>query len=308
MAAQGVRRAPAPPVDDRQRARARRRETLAKWLFVVPAALYLLLFFGYPIVKNITMSFQEYTTRTFYTGEAPWVGLANYAAVLGGDLFGKALWNTALFTVGSLAGQFVIGLALASFFHRSFPLSGFLRSLLLLPWLLPLVVSGTMWRWMLDQDSGVINRILGSPVPWLSSTTFALLAVVVVNIWVGIPFNTTLLYGGLKDIPQELYEASSLDGAGPVATFRYITWPMLRPVVAVTLLLGIVYTLKVLDVILVLTGGGPANATQTIATQSYFLSFQQFEFGRGAAMGNVLIVISLVFSVLYLRANRRAAA
>ena len=277
-------------------------------MFAVPAVVYLLLLFGYPIVKNLTMSFQEYTTATFFTGEAPFVGLDNYATVLSSDLFGPSLLNTALFTAGSLLGQFVIGLGFALFFVRHFPLSGFLRSLLLLPWLLPLVVSGTIWRWMLAQDGGIVNRLLGTPVPWLSSTSVALVAVVLVNVWVGIPFNTTLLYGGLKDIPGELYEASSLDGAGRVQTFRYITWPMLRPVVAVTLLLGTIYTLKVLDVILVLTGGGPANATQTVATQSFFLSFQQFQFDQGAAMGNVLIAISLVFSVLYLRANRGANA
>lgn len=127
-----------------------------------------------------------------------------------------------------------------------------------------------------------------------------------VNIWVGIPFNTTIIYGGLQDIPDELYEAASLDGATRWRAFRYITLPLLRPVVMVVLVLGVVYTLKVLDVILGLTHGGPANSTQTIALQSYSLSFQQFDFGQGAALGNILILISLVFAILYLRLNRRA--
>jgi len=286
-------------------------ERALQLLFLVPAVAYLLLFFGYPVVKNILMGFQHYTTSTFYTGEAPWVGLANYSAVIGSAVFSKALVNTALFTIGSIAGQFVIGLALAVFFRRKFPLSGVLRSLLLLPWLIPLIVSGTVWRWILDQDNGALNRFLGAAhvadrPGWLTSTALALTAVIIVNIWIGVPFNATILYGGLQDIPEELYEAAAMDGATGWRAFRHITWPLLRPVVGVVLVLGVVYTIKVLDIILGLTGGGPANATQTIATQSYQLSFQQYDFGQGAALGNILIVISLVFAVLYLRANRKA--
>jgi multiple sugar transport system permease protein len=289
-----------------------RRERLFQWLFLVPAVVYMALFFGYPVVKNVIMSFQDYTTATFFTGEAPWVGVQNYVTVLSSSLFSTSLLNTALFTLGSILGQFVIGLALAIFFQRKFPLNGILRSLLLLPWLLPLIVSSAVWRWILDKDSGALNRFLGdlniidTGVPWLTSTSLALIAVVGVNIWIGIPFNLTILYGGLQEIPDELYEAGSLDGATGWKAFRYITWPMLKPVVSVVLVLGVVYTLKVLDIILGLTNGGPANSTQTIATQSYALSFQEFKFGEGAALGNVLVVISLVFAVLYLRASRRA--
>jgi multiple sugar transport system permease protein len=141
---------------------------------------------------------------------------------------------------------------------------------------------------------------------WLVTTSLALIAIIMVNIWLGIPFNSTILYGGLQDIPEELYEAASLDGATGWKAFRYVTWPLLRPVVSVVLVLGVVYTIKVLDIILGLTNGGPAHATETIATQSYHLSFQQFDFGQGAALGNILIAISLLFSVFYLHANRRA--
>lgn len=293
-------------------ARTRFWEPLAQWLFIAPAAAYLLLFFGYPIVKNIVMSFQRYTITTFYTGAAPFVGLQNYSKILSSDLFSKALLTTLLFTAGSMVGQFVLGLALALFFQRSFPLGRVLRSLLLLPWLLPLAVSATTWRWMLDADTGVVNEalralhLLPSGVPWLTGTSQALVSVTLINVWIGIPFNTTILYGGLQDVQTHVYEAAKLDGAGPVTTFRYVTWPLLRPVVNVVLLLDAVYTVKVLDIILMVTGGGPANATETIATQSYELSFRQFEFGRGAAMSNVLIVISLVFAIVHLRANRRA--
>lgn len=288
------------------------RENVAKVLFVVPAALFLVLFFGYPVVKNITMSLQEYTTKTFFTGEAPWVGFENYATVIGSQLFTPALLTTALFTIGSIVGQFVIGLALASFFKRRFPLNNFLRSMMLLPWLLPLIVASATWRSILDQDSGILNQFLGSigiiqePIPWLTSPAVALIAVIIVNIWIGIPFNVTILYGGLKDIPEELYEAGALDGATGWKAFRNITWPNLRPVVSVVLVLGVVYTIKVLDIILGLTNGGPANATQTLSIRSYQESFVNFEFGIGAAYSNILILISLLFAMIYLRVNRRA--
>lgn len=286
----------------------RRKEELAKWAFLVPALAFLLLFFAYPVVKNVTMSLQEYTTKTFYTGQAPWVGLDNYVAVVGSSVFSRAMLNTLLFTVGSILGQFTIGLALAVFFKNRFPLSGVMRSLLLLPWLLPMIVSSAIWKWMLDQDSGVINEVLGAVgighVPWLTSTNVALIAVVIVNIWLGIPFNMTILYSGLQDIPDELYEAAALDGAVGWRAFCHVTWPLLRPVVGVVLVLGVVYTLKVLDIILGLTDGGPANATVTLATQSYKLSFANFEFGQGAALGNILVIISLVFALVYLRASR----
>jgi multiple sugar transport system permease protein len=298
------------PARPRRRA-SRRRRRAAELLFLAPAVAYLLLFFGYPVVKNVVMSFQDYTTATFFTGVAPWVGLQNYSDVFHSQVFSKAAVNTLLFTAGSIAGQFTIGLALAVYFQRRFPLSGLLRSLLLLPWLIPLIVSSTIWRWILDQDNGALNRVLagvdfvGHP-GWLTSTSLALIAVIVVNIWIGIPFNATILYGGLQEIPRELYEAAALDGATGWKAFRHITWPLLRPVVNVVLVLGVVYTLKVIDIILGLTRGGPANATQTIATQSYQLSFVQFNFGQAAAMGNLLIVVSLVFATLYLRASRRA--
>jgi multiple sugar transport system permease protein len=240
------------------RARRRiRRDDVVKLMFIVPAAIYVLLFFGYPIVKNLMMSFQEYTTKTFFTGEAPWVGLENYVTAITSNLFVPSLVNTALFTAGSLVGQFVIGLALALFFQKKFPLSSVMRALLLLPWLLPLIVASATWRSILDQDSGILNRFLGvfgiDAVPWLTSPDVALIAVIIVNIWVGIPFNVTLLYGGLQDIPEELYEAASLDGATGWKAFWHITLPNLRAVISVTLVLGVVYTLKVLDVILGLT-------------------------------------------------------
>jgi multiple sugar transport system permease protein len=293
LAAAPPRDAPAPRPPTARRSGSRRLEEITKILFVVPAALAIVALFGYPVVKNVVMGFQDYGLKTFFTGRAPFVGFSNYVTVVSDDVFSKAVVNTALFTLGSIVGQFVIGMLLALFFHRSFPLNGVLRAL------------------FLEQDSGILNvtlqnmGIIDGPVPWLTSPSVALVSIILVNIWLGIPFNLTLLYSGLQAIPDELYEAGALDGATGWRAFWSITWPNLRAVVSVVLMLGVIYTLKVLDIILGLTQGGPANATQTIALQSYQRSFVEFKFGQGAALSNILIVISLAFAVVYLRVNRR---
>lgn len=203
------------------RRRPRRENPFTAWAFLLPAVVYVVVFFGYPLVANLVMSTQDYTVKSFYTGEAPFVGLADYAAVLTAPLFSTAVLNTVLFTAGLLVFQFGIGLALAVFFAYRFLGSALLRSLLLLPWLLPLVVSGAVWRWMFDQDHGVLNaglRLIGvGAVPWLSSTTWALPAVILTNIWIGIPFNLVILHGGLRAIPASLHEAAALDGSRRVA-------------------------------------------------------------------------------------------
>ncbi|MER7174293.1 carbohydrate ABC transporter permease [Streptomyces mesophilus] len=289
--------------------RARRRRRLSQWGFIAPAVVFMLLFFGYPLVRNIVMSFQDFSPSTFFDGKAPFNGTDNWSKVFQDDLFGKALWHTIVFTIGSLIGQFGIGLALAVFFTKKFPLNGFLRSLILLPWLVPMVVSGIVWRRILDQDTGVLNSLFdtlgfGGSTPWLTSPGMALFSVIMVNIWIGIPFNMVILYGGLQEIPKELHEAAALDGASAWRTFRSVTLPLLKPVITVVLVLGFMSTVKILDLILALTDGGPADSTQTLGTLTYQNSFVQLDFGAGAVVGNVLILISAVFAVFYLRANR----
>jgi multiple sugar transport system permease protein len=139
----------------------------------------------------------------------------------------------------------------------------------------------------------------------LSDPKHALSAVIITNIWLGIPFNMVLLHGGLQAIPDTLYEAAALDGAGPWRAFRSISWPLLRPVTSVTLLLGLIYTIKVFDVIWVMTKGGPANSSHTLATWSYQLSFVDLKFGLGAAVSQVTVLIALVFGLVYIRAQRK---
>jgi multiple sugar transport system permease protein len=285
----------------------------AAWGFLAPVTLYLALFYAYPLYRNIDLSLRNYTVRSFVQGDAPFTGLKNYETVFDDPTFAPALLHTVVFTAVCLAFQHAIGLALAVFFHQNFRLSATLRALFLVPWLLPLIVSASTWSWMLNSDSGIVNAALHAigigPVNWLTSPSWSLTSVVLANIWIGVPFNLVVLYSGLQSIPAGLYEAAALDGAGAWRRFWSITFPLLRPVSAITLLLGLVYTLKVFDIIWIMTKGGPAESSTTFATWSYQLGFGNLlpAFGPGAAVGNLLVVAALVFGLVYVRAQRKQA-
>ena len=219
----------------------------------------------------------------------------------------------AAMTVSPLARVSPALLALAVFFHRGFRLAPTLRALFLIPWLLPLIVSASTWSWMLNSESGVVNYALHlvgvGPVDWLTSPHWALTSVIIANVWIGIPFNLVVLYSGLRAISPDVYEAAALDGANGWQRFWSITFPLLRPVSAITLLLGLVYTLKVFDIIWIMTKGGPSGSSTTFATWSYQLGFGNLlpAFGPGAAVGNLLVVAALVFGLVYVRAQRKQA-
>ncbi|MFG3288333.1 carbohydrate ABC transporter permease [Streptomyces sp. NPDC048179] len=287
------------------------RSRLTALAFVAPLLVYLAAFYLYPLYRNLDLSLRDYTVRSFVAGDAPFSGWRNFRTVLDDPTFGPAMRHTMVFTFVSIAFQYAAGLALAVFFNRHFRLSTVLRALFLIPWLLPLIVSASTWSWMFNSESGVLNYFLHffgvDPVGWLTSPSWTLTAVIVANIWIGIPFNLVILYSGLQNIPGELYEAAALDGAGAWQQFRRITFPLLRPVSAITLLLGLVYTLKVFDLIWIMTKGGPGDASTTLATWSYQLGFGTLlpKFGPGAAVGNILILIALVFGLLHVRVQRR---
>jgi multiple sugar transport system permease protein len=286
----------------------------AAWAFLAPVTVYLALFYAYPLYKSLDLSLRDYDVASFVHGGAPFAGLGNYREVVRDPTFAPALLHTLVFTAASLAFQFAIGMALALFFYRHFPLSATLRALFLVPWLLPLIVSASIWSWMFDSDAGLVNyglHLLGiGPVGWLTSPHWSLISVIIANIWIGIPFNLVLLYTGLQAIPATLYEAAALDGAGPWQRFWRISLPLLRPVSAIALLLGLIYTLKVFDIIWIMTRGGPVNSSTTFATWSYRLGFGNLlpEFGPGAAVGDMLVVMALAFGLIYIRAQRKARA
>jgi len=279
--------------------------------FLAPALIFMVAMFAYPLFYNIWMSVTDFRVATFLTGVAPFVGLDNYVDLFRNRTFFSALWLTGIFTAISIAGQMTIGMLLALFFWRSFPLNATMRALLLAPWLLPLVVSSSVWQWMFQQDYGIINYVLvslgitGSKIPWLVDPTNALISVIITNIWIGIPFSMAVFHSGLQALPREILEAAELDGAGKVQRFFLVILPLLRPLTAIVFVLSVTYTVKVFDLIYVMTGGGPADATQTLAIFSFKLSFKIFDFGHGAAVGNVLVVISLFFAYFYIRSFRR---
>jgi multiple sugar transport system permease protein len=306
--------ATAPPPARTAPRRRPRSQQWAAWAFLTPVTLYLVLFYAYPLYRNIDLSLRNYTVRSFVQGDAPFTGLANYRTVFDDPTFGPALTHTVVFTAVCLFFQYAIGLALAVFFNQHFRLSTTLRALFLVPWLLPLIVSASTWSWMLNSDSGVVNaalHIVGiGPVNWLTSPSWSLTSVIIANIWIGVPFNLVVLHSGLQSIPASLYEAAALDGASAWRRFWHITFPLLRPVSAITLLLGLVYTLKVFDIIWIMTKGGPADSSTTFATWSYHLGFGNLlpAFGPGAAVGNLLVLAALVFGLVYLRVQRKQYA
>ncbi|KFG08617.1 MULTISPECIES: carbohydrate ABC transporter permease [Streptomyces] len=300
----------------RPSARPRRRPTSPQWTawaFLAPVTCYLLLFYAYPLYRNLDLSLRDYTVRSFVQGDAPFTGLANYQKVFDDPTFAPALLHTVVFTAVCLVFQYAIGLALAVFFHQHFRLSATLRALFLVPWLLPLIVSASTWSWMFNSDSGIVNAALHAvgvgPVNWLTSPDWSLTSVIIANIWIGVPFNLVVLYSGLQSVPGSLYEAAALDGANAWQRFWRITFPLLRPVSAITLLLGLVYTLKVFDIIWIMTKGGPADSSTTFATWSYQLGFGNLlpAFGPGAAVGNLLVVAALVFGLVHVRVQRKQA-
>jgi multiple sugar transport system permease protein len=284
------------------------------YLFVAPMLVFIILMVGYPIFINIQMSFYDVNVQTFRSGNAPFVGLNNYLKLLQDPAFLKAVALSFTFTSISITLQFSVGFALALFFKRPFPGNGILRAMLLLAWLLPAVVVGNIFRWILDGDYGVLNYFLQSigflqvKTYWLLNPNTALLGTIIANAWVGIPFNMMLLLAGLQNIPETLYEAASIDGADSTKHFRYITLPMMRPVALGILLLTFIYTFKVFDLIYIMTAGGPVDATTVLPIHIYRLTFSFFRFAQGAAAAVLLLLGLLCLAIGYSRLIQREEA
>ena len=303
---------PAARGDQRRAASARRLRNVARWAFLVPAGLYVLFAFAIPILYNLILSFEHTTLATISHLTAPWAGLSNYSTVLKDPIADSAIIRTFSFTVLSLLFQFIIGFGLALLFNLKFPLSRFARSLILVPWLLPLLVTGIMFKFLFQLEAGAVNQVLqdlhliSHPIGYTLSPGWAYVTVLVVNIWIGVPFFTVLLFSALQDVPQEIVEASTIDGAGPWQRLIHVKLPIIRPVIEVVFVLGFVFTVKVFDVVIGVTNGGPANSTQLIATWAYNLSFQDFNYAQGAALNTVLLLIALVAAPLYIWLNRES--
>lgn len=259
----------------------------------------------------ILYSVERVNLGTLLTGDLPFVGLANYHTVLSDPVFLSSLGTSLLFTVACLVFQFSSGFLLALLLNKRLPLVGLMRGLIMVAWVLPIVVSGTIFKWMFQSDSGIINYVLSSlglissPVHWLISAKTAIWTIIIANIWIGIPFNMSLLLAGLQGISATLYEAALVDGANGLDRFRHITLPLMRSSSLIVLMLGFIYTLNVFDLVYVMTGGGPVNATEVMPLYAYNVAFEQFDIGSGSAVAVLMFLLLLVVSIFYLFLIRR---
>lgn len=279
-------------------------------MLVLFALLYLFLFAGLPLIYNIVISFQSVDVFSLGSLVHPVVGVDNYTAIFADPLAQRVLVNTLIFTIGSVVIQFTLGFALALFFHQRFPGATWIRGLFLAAWVMPGLVVGVLWNWLLSGDFGVINHVLESvglidePVFWRSDVDTSLYSVLIANIWYGTPFNMILLAVGLAAISDDLYEAAELDGATAFQRFWTITLPMMRPTIGAVLALGTIFTLQQFDLFAAITQGGPAGSSTVAQYWSWELSFREFDFGRGAVISVLMIVVVLFVSLIYVRSTK----
>ena len=292
--------------------RRRYRQEIQAYAFLWPALLMLGLLLVYPLLQVLRMSFNQVSLQ-----KETWVGLENYAELLQTSLFWKVLWQTILFTAGSVTMHVLIGLGLALLLHAkiNIRIRNFTRGLLIIPWLLAPTVAGMIWVLMLA-PFGVVNGLLASvgaldpsaTISWLGSPETSLLSVTAMNVWRAFPFFMVMLLAGLQAIPEELYEAADIDGTTPLAKFWYITLPGLRGVLTTVVLLDSIWTFRAFDPVYVMTGGGPIHSSEVLATAIYFDAFQKLKFGYASAEAVVMFLILFTVSAVYVRRAVREIA
>jgi multiple sugar transport system permease protein len=270
--------------------------------FIAPAMTVLAAVAVFPAVSVLVLSLYR---RQLIFGISEFIGIEHYRFLFADDRFWNALGNTAYFTVLSISLELALGLAIALLLNRTFPLRGLVRALVLVPWAIPTVVSARMWEWMYNTDFGLLNYLLGVKINWLGNPAWALHAAVFMDVWKTTPFVVILLTAGLQVIPRDLYQAAALDGAGPWQVFRRITLPLLRPVILVVLIFRTLDAFRVFDAVYVLTGGGPANATETLSIYAYKVLFQTLQFGYGSTLATIVFLCVGALSVLYIRLLHR---
>lgn len=280
-------------------------------LFLVPAAVMSLLLIALPLIGLVSVSLFDWNlTRP---GSWRFVGLSNYARLLQDGHFWKTIATTGWFVVGSVSLQLSAGIAIALLFNHRLPGLGLIRTLFLAPMMIAPVFAGMIWRLFLSDDFGIVKyglQLLGwvDPPLWLADPAFALHAVIVISAWQWIPFVVLFVLAGLQVIPAELYEAAKLDGAGPLKRFRYVTLPLLAPIVTTVALFRIIDAIKVFDLIYATTAGGPGDATETISYLVYQTSMTFFDLGYGSAVATLMLVVVAGLAVLMVAWNGRSGA
>jgi ABC-type sugar transport system permease subunit len=287
---------------------------MAGWLLVAPTALFLIAIFAYPVVSTAITSLQK--AKLQKPGEARFVGLDNYFDFFADPAFWQAVWRTVYFTVVSVGLELAIGIAIAAFLQRRYAGWRFLRLAVFVPWAVPTIAAATMFRWIYNADYGALNGLLyqlgliDKYVPWLADPFSAMNMVIIADVWKSTPFVVLIVLAAMAGIPGELYEAARIDGASRWQSFWRVTLPLLKGAVLVVLVVRTVEAFRVFDMIYVLTGGGPANATLVISYVAYQETFRFFSLGRGAAISFIISMFVLGAALVYLRllSTRREAS
>lgn len=281
----------------------RRRETLAAWLFILPALIGFIVFFAFPAVRGFYISL----TDSDLLSKADYIGLDNYRKLAGDKNFSQSLRVTVWYVLLNIPLQTALALVFAIVFDRFVRGVG-IRSLLLFPWLMPNVVVGLLFLWILDPGLGIINEFLtaiGLPrMGFLGSVSQAMPAIAGINIWRHVGYTTLLVLAGMQRIPRDLYEAGALDGASETRMFRDITLPLLKPVMTFVLVTSVVGSFQIYDTIAVTTQGGPVKATRVIYWFIYQHAFERYNFGYASAAAIVLFLILIVVSIIQMRLLR----
>jgi multiple sugar transport system permease protein len=279
-------------------------------LLLLPAAVLLLVVVVYPIATLFWNSLHSVDLANPVAGES-FVGLANYRRAVDDDRFWHSAWNTVLFIAITVPGALVLGLGLALLANLPFRIKWPVRLGLLLPWALPLVFAGLIFRWFFEYQTGVVNDLLArigvAPISWLSDPTFAFAAICVAIMWKASSFMALMLLAGLQTIPRSLYEAAEVDGASNWQQFWEITLPMLRPTIFVALIFRTITAIQTFDIPFAMTGGGPGDSTETLAMYTYKTTLDFLDFGYGSALAALMFVLSIVATTGYLRYTRRSA-
>ena len=273
------------------------RQVRLAWILVLPTLLVVVLVAGYPLAQVFYWSF--FKADIAFVEPPEFVGLENYAYLFQDPDFRQALWNTLKFTVVSVSLETVLGLAIALIIHSNFRGRGLVRTAILIPWAIPTVVSAKMWQWMLNDVYGVINVLLSQKVAFLARPELLLPSIIAVDVWKTTPFMALLLLAGLQMIPEELYEAASIDGASRWQQFWSITLPLLTPALVVALIFRTLDALRVFDVVFVMSGVNPATRTLAVYNRQTLVDFQ--DLGYGSAISVAILVIIFAFVLLYMR-------
>ncbi|MBL8130419.1 MAG: sugar ABC transporter permease [Anaerolineae bacterium] len=278
------------------------------YFLIIPSLILIMVVVIYPVISGILMSFQE--LRLTRPGSNGYIGFEHYIDLVSDRIFLRALQNTVVWVIGGVTSQFLLGLITALALNRGIFGSRLARIVVLLPWILPTVAAGHMWALMLDPRLGVINDILvrlgflDSYRAWFADPSTAMPAVLVVALWQGFPFFTLMLLAGMQGIPDDLYEAASVDGANPLQEFIHITLPLLRPIIVSTVVLRVIGLVNAPDLLIILTNGGPGDATQMLSLYAFNKAYASFDFGYAGAISVVMFIILMVFTIVYVRALR----